>query len=47
MSAIEKYLALSDDEKESLSIASRRLAERKFNVESVVSYYESLADACF
>lgn len=45
VSAIEKYLDLSADEKASLSIASRRLAEREFNVESVVSYYESLVDA--
>ena len=47
VSAIEKYLDLSADEKEKFSLASRRLAEREFNVESVVSYYESLADACF
>lgn len=45
VSAIEKYLDLSADEKESFSIASRRLAEREFNVESVASYYESLVDA--
>lgn len=46
VSAIEKYLALSVEEKEKFSLASRRLAEREFNVESVIAYYENLAEAC-
>lgn len=45
VTAIEKYIGLSADEKENFSIASRKLAEQEFNVGSVVSYYESLADA--
>jgi hypothetical protein len=38
-------LKLNQEGKYSFSFASRQLAEQKFNIESVVSYYESLADA--
>lgn len=40
--AIKRYLALSSADKERFSRASRQLAERNFNVEDVVNYYENI-----
>lgn len=40
--AIERYINLSEDEKRRFSLASRKLAENEFNVDNVVSFYESL-----
>lgn len=42
--AIENYLSLSEEEKEQYSLASRRLAEEKFNVKDVVDYYSGLVE---
>ena len=43
--AVERYLHLSNDEKERFSVASRQLAEKEFSVKDVVFYYASIVDA--
>lgn len=43
--AINKYLTLSEDERNSMSLASRKLAEDKFDVEMVVSIYDSIIES--
>lgn len=37
-----RYLSLSDEEKESMSINSRRLAEERFDIKYVKSCYERI-----
>ena len=44
--AMLRYLSLSDEEKESMSINSRKLAEERFDINSVKSCYERILQEC-
>lgn len=43
--AINKYLTLSEDERKSMSLASRKMAEDKFDVEKVIAIYDSIIES--